>query len=221
MAVLREGASFFQLVPIYANQPLVSDWRTLLTQGTCKSYGIEFLLKKEGERLTGWVSYTLSKTTLQVADINRGNEYPVNYDRRHDLGIYVNYKMGKNFSFATNWLYGSGYPISLPVGEYLPSQHYLNQGNTYYGGARFDFENKNNYRMKAYHRLDVSLQYTHVMAKKIKSTIELSAFNTYNRANAFYYIIANKDDNNGNSERVLKQTSLFSILPSLSWTLQF
>lgn len=221
MAVLREGASFFQLVPVYAGQPVVTDWRTLLTQGSCKSYGIEFLMKKEGERLTGWISYTLSKTTLKAADINRGNEYPVNYDRRHDLGIYLNYKMGKHFAFATNWLYGSGYPISLPVGEYLPSQHYLNQGNTYYGGAKFDYESKNNYRMKAYHRLDVSLQYTHTIARKVKSTIELSAFNAYNRANAFYYIIANKDDTNGNSERVLKQSSLFSILPSLSWTLQF
>lgn len=48
MAVLREGASFFQLIPIYVNQPVVSDWRTLLTQGNCRSYGIEWLLKKMG-----------------------------------------------------------------------------------------------------------------------------------------------------------------------------
>lgn len=179
------------------------------------------VIKKDGERLTGWISYTLSKTTLTVSDINRGNEYPVNYDRRHDLGIYLNYKVGKHISIATNWLYGSGYPISLPVGEYMPPQHFLNQGSTYYGGARFDYDNKNNYRMKPYHRLDVSFQYTHLVAKKYKSILELSAFNAYNRANAFYYQITNKDDNDPNSRRVLKQTSLFTILPSLSWTIQF
>ncbi|MES2560189.1 MAG: secretin and TonB N-terminal domain-containing protein [Bacteroidota bacterium] len=221
MAVLREGASFFQMVPLYPGQPVLTDWRELLTQGDCRSYGIELLLKKEGNHLSGWISYTLSKTEMKVADINLGRSYPANYDRRHDLGIYLNYKTGRHFAVATNWLYGSGYPISLPVGEYFPSQHDLNLGSGNFSGTRFDIEAKNNYRMKPYHRMDVSIQYHHVIARKIKSTIELSAFNVYNRANAFYYQVVNKDDSNGNSERVLRQTSLFTILPSLSWTIQF
>ena len=221
MTVLREGASFFQLIPLFTPQPAITDWRTLLTQGVCRSYGIEWLLKKEGKKFTGWISYTLSKTTLIVPDMNHGDEYPVNYDRRHDFGIYLNYKTGKHFTFAANWLYGSGYPISLPVGEYMPAQHYLGQASNVYAGPKYDIEEKNNYRMRAYHRLDISVLYTHMLLPRVKSTIELSAFNVYNRANAFFYQIANKDDSNGNSERVLKQTSLFSILPSLSWTLQF
>jgi hypothetical protein len=221
MAVLREGASFFQLVPFTPNQPIVNDWRTLLTQGACQSYGLEFLLKKEGQKTTGWISYTLSKTALTVPDINRGRTYPANYDRRHDLGIYIHYKAGKHLSLSANWLYGSGYPISLPVGEYIPESHNLNSGTGSYGGTRYDIEEKNGYRMNSYHRLDISLQYNHLIGKKVKSTFELSAFNVYNRANAFYYQIDFKDNSNASSERVLKKTSLFSILPSLSWTLQF
>lgn len=221
MAVLREGASFFQMVPLYTNQPVVNDWRELLTQGDCLSYGLEMLLKKEGKRFSGWVSYTLSKTDMTVADINLGRSYPANYDRRHDLGIYISYKTGKHFSVAGNWLYGSGYPISLPVGEYFPIQHGLNEGSNNISGTRMNIEAKNDYRIKPYHRLDLSIQYAHLIGPRIKSTIELSAFNVYNRANAFYYQVTNKDDANGNSERVLRQTSLFTILPSISWTIQF
>lgn len=221
MAVLREGASFFQMVPLYTGQAVVTDWRELLTQGYCQSYGVEMMFKKEGKRFTGWVSYTLSKTDMTVADINLGRSYPANYDRRHDLGIYLSCKTGKHFSVATNWLYGSGYPISLPVGEYYTVPHDMTQGVGGFSNMRFDIEAKNNYRMKAYHRLDISVQYRHTIAHRIQSTIELSAFNVYNRANAFYYQITNKDDSNGNSERVLRQTSLFTILPSLSWTLKF
>ncbi|MES2780868.1 MAG: TonB-dependent receptor [Bacteroidota bacterium] len=221
MAVLREGASFFQMIPWFSNQPAVEDWRTLLTQGRCHSYGLEWLLKKDGQRFTGWISYTLSKTEMTVSDINQGRSYPANYDRRHDFGIYLSYKATSHLSIAANWVYGSGYPISLPVGEYFTTQHDINQGSGNYSGTKFDFETKNNYRMKAYHRLDLSIQYTHLIAHRFKSTIELSAFNVYNRANAFYYLIANKDDSNGNSERVLRQTSLFTILPSLSWTIKF
>jgi hypothetical protein len=221
MAVLKEGASFFQLLPFGLNQPMVNDWRDLLTQGECRSAGVEVLLKKEGKRLTGWLSYTLSKTEMTVSGINRGRTYPTNYDRRHDFGVYLSYKTGRHLSIAANWLYGSGYPISLPVGEYFPTQHDLNQSGGTSSGSRLTYDAKNDYRMKAYHRLDVSLQYKHAITKRVQSTIELSAFNVYNRANAFYYQVANKDDVNGNSERVLRQVSIFTILPSVSWTIQF
>ena len=44
--------------------------------GKGRSYGLEFLCKKKTGILTGWISYTLSRTEKQFDDINNGNWYP-------------------------------------------------------------------------------------------------------------------------------------------------
>ena len=45
-------------------------------KGKGQSYGAEFYLEKKSDRLTGWISYTLSKTTRQIKGINNNNPYP-------------------------------------------------------------------------------------------------------------------------------------------------
>ena len=59
--------------------------------GKGTSQGIELFVKKKTGKLTGWMGYTLSKTTRQFANINLGNEYPYKIDRRHDLSIVSSY----------------------------------------------------------------------------------------------------------------------------------
>lgn len=216
---LKEGASFLQMLPLFSPNIQINNVNDLITQGTCKSYGLEVMLKKTGARFSGNISYTLSRSTMQFDAINRGNEFLSNYDRTHDIGLYLNYKTKKHFTFSFNWIYGTGYPISLPSGEYVASQNTA-QGNIP-GLSVYDYDHKNNYRMVSYNRLDLSVQYSHTIFRKMNSNFELSLYNTYNRANPFYYQIANKDDSNSNSIRVLKQTSLFPIIPSISWSLKF
>lgn len=217
---LKEGGSFFQMVPFFSPNAQVNNANELITQGTCNSYGVELMLKKSGTRFSGNICYTLSKTQMQFNDINRGNVFNANYDRRNDLGIYLHYKSKKHFTFSINWVYCSGYPITLPVGEYTTIQNIPNLGS-FPNYPIFDFDEKNNYNMKDYHRLDASVQYTHIMAKNMLSSFELSFYNAYNRANPFYYQISNRDVNNGNSERIIQQISLFPIIPSISWSLKF
>ena len=57
------------------------------TFGDGDSYGIEVLLKKNRGKTTGWIGYTLSKTTRYFDEVNNGLEFPAKYDRRHDLSI--------------------------------------------------------------------------------------------------------------------------------------
>lgn len=217
VTAMKEGASLFQLLALNANGPQVSNVSDLLTQGKSKAYGIEFVVKKESKKLSAQLSYTISKTEMEFTTINRGEKFAASYDRLNDLGIFVSYKTNKHFSFALTWIYGTGSPITLPVSEFIPVSGIPGQGAfpVYY------YDSKNNVQLKAYHRLDVSFQYTHTIAKTIISNIELSLFNTYNRRNPLYYRIEYVDDGNGNGKRVLKQTSLFPIIPSLSWTLKF
>lgn len=222
--MLKEGASFLQLFPNNGFNGVnnsVSNINQLLTQGYCTSYGAELMLKKHGKRWLGSISYTLSKTYMKFDAINRGNEFAANYDRTHDLGVYLMYKSKKHFTFSVNWVYGTGYPLSLPVGELITIQHNPQQGNTP-SSSLYDYEGKNNYRFRAYHRLDMGVQYHHVIAQKLESTIELSFYNAYNRANPFFYQIDSKEiPGTGGYMRFLKQISLFPIIPSISWVLKF
>lgn len=70
--------------------------------------------------------------------------------------------------------------------------------------------------MKAYHRLDFSIQ----MIKKMKHhtrTWELGLYNAYNRYNPFYYYVSEDLQGNG----VLKQITLFPLIPSFSYNFKF
>ncbi|RYY61274.1 MAG: TonB-dependent receptor, partial [Chitinophagaceae bacterium] len=56
-----------------------------------RAYGAEFLIKRSKGKLNGWVSYTYSRTELQTDDplavqpVNKGNYYPANFDRPHNV----------------------------------------------------------------------------------------------------------------------------------------
>ncbi len=215
---LKEGASFFQVLPISNVGFGVSSWEDLATQGDATSYGAELMIRKFGKRLEGHVSYTLSRTTMHFDEINNGNTFLANFDRTHDIGIYVSYKQGKHLRLAANWVYGTGNPISLPTGEYYLEDP-INGGML---DVSYYFEKKNNYRMQSYHRMDLSIQYISRLANKYESTIELSLFNIYNRANPFYYELDYDNKLAPPSEgRRLQKVSLFPIMPSLSWGLKF
>ena len=66
--------------------------------GTGTSKGVEFLVQKNSGRLSGWVAYTLSRTTRQFENINHGKPYVYTYDATHDISIVTSYKLKKNLT---------------------------------------------------------------------------------------------------------------------------
>lgn len=216
VTAIKDGASFLQLVSLTSAAPEAANVNDLLTQGKTNAYGIELMVKKEGVKFSCQLSYTLSRTEMQFNTLNNGAQFLAPYDRLHDIGVLLNFKANKRFTFVLSWIYGTGNPITLPVGEYFP----INPVNGQTTFPQLYYDEKNNARLRAYHRLDLSIQYTHMIAKTIKSTIEFGLFNTYNRRNPLFYRIDSKDVN-GTYERIITQTSLFPILPSLNWTLKF
>ena len=73
---------------------------SLLVYGNGESYGAEFFVKKNTGKLTGWISYTLSKTTQQFNDLNFGKTFPFKYDRRNVLSIATSYQLSKTWTFS-------------------------------------------------------------------------------------------------------------------------
>ena len=204
----KPGASFFSIGgKDESNNP---KWEDNVTPGQGWSYGTEILIQKKSGKLSGWIGYTLSWTQLQFDEINFGKKYYAKYDRRHDISVVAIYKLNEKITISSTWVYGTGNAITLPLAEYEAISH--NPGNnnpSYYYVS--DYGNINDFRMAAYHRMDIGIQF-HKKLKWAYRTFELSIYNVYNRKNPFYYYI------DGNE---LKQISLFPIIPSISYNLKF
>ncbi|MCR5013858.1 MAG: TonB-dependent receptor, partial [Bacteroidales bacterium] len=120
-----------------------------LRSGKGRSYGIELLVRKNKGKLTGWVSYTYSRTLMTIDGINFGKEYRSPYDRPHNFVIVASYDILPELSVSANWIYNTGQPVTYPYGQYTY------EGVTYavYNGHR------NESRYPAYHRMDLSLNW--------------------------------------------------------------
>jgi hypothetical protein len=220
----REGASFLELGQ---TTPVRRDyaWEEQIVRGKAWSYGAEFLVQRHVGKLTGWVGYTLSWTRMQFPELNLGKTFFARYDRRHDASVVVMYKMKPGFSVSATWVYGTGNAITLPVSSYSLPNHNAAPGNTYaflqegYDNAT-EFTDRNAFRMAAYHRLDLALQW-HKKLSWGERTWELSVYNLYNRRNPFFYYIGSTTNRQGISTNTLKQVTLFPLIPSFSWNVKF
>ena len=217
----RDGASFLQLGEAGSAEPL--NWEANVTAGKSWSYGAELFIQRKFGRLTGWIGYTLSYTKMQFDELNFGKEFFARYDRRHDASLVLIYKINDNITLSGTWVYGTGQAISLPLASFNTYGHTPGFGSS--SEAQFgdfvnaeDFGEKNGFRMKPYHRMDIGIQFRK-QKKTCERTFELGLYNAYSRLNPYYYFIDTYYDENTDEIRTdLKQISLFPIIPSVSWT---
>ena len=190
------------------------------------SYGVELFLKKSTGKFTGWVGYTLAYTNRKFPDLNRGKTFPAKYDRRHDVSVVLTYERNKKWVFGLVWIYATGDALSLQNERYAISSGppiNLSEGtfsNNFYllGG----YGNRNDYRQKAYHRLDLSATYHAKKRKHFQGEWNFSIFNVYSRMNP-YFIYFNTEGNtqDGTIQIKAKQVSLFPIIPSITYNFKF
>ena len=188
------------------------------TFGNGDSYGIEFLIKKNKGKTTGWIGYTLSKTTRFFNEINDGIAFPAKYDRRHDLSITASHKLSEKWSFSGVFVYATGNAITLPTERYIIGE------NVY-----TEFTSRNGFRMDPYHRLDIGATYTPKKKRKFQSSWNFSIYNVYSRKNPYFIYFAletpegidNGSIQQGNLTPKAYQVSIFPILPSITWNFNF
>lgn len=191
-----------------------SDWReTIATGGEGDVQGLEFYIKKNGEKLNGWIAYTLSSSQRRYGEINDGNWFPYTYDRTHDISVTGSCSLNNNWSVSANFIFQTGHAVTFPVAS---SADYL------------IFDEVNNARIPDYHRLDVSL------SKKIPGksnprnlkTLTLGLYNVYNRSNPIDFRLepTSATSIDPNTQQIVltngfkvKQRSLFPIIPSISY----
>ncbi len=186
-----------------------ANWEAnIRTGGTGRAYGAELRFERKLGKTTGWISYTWSKSTRKFDKINFGNRYPYRYDRRHNASVVISHAINQNIDLSLRWTYQTGNALTLPYGHY-PSKLDEDQEVLVY-------QEKNGYRARPYHRLDLSADFTKDLGWAMR-TFNISFYNAYNRQNPFFYYF--KDQRDG--RRQLFQTSLFPILPSISYQLKF
>ncbi len=189
---------------------------TEILQGESRSYGLELLFRKNQGNLTGWLSYTLSKSEQRTPGgkagglgINSGEWYNTIYDRTHDVSITGNYKLSSKWSLGANFAFQTGRPVTYPNGQF-----------TYNGLSVATYAGRNTSRLPKYHRLDFSATYTPGKNKDRRWNSEwvFSIYNVYNRSNAASMSFAQNEATGLNQA---SQTSIYGILPSVTYNFKF
>lgn len=196
-----------------------TNWQGKVIKGSGRAYGVEFLLKKETGKTTGWLGYTLGKSTRAFDDeINRGEEFPIRLDRRHSVNLQVAHKVNKKMSLSLGWVYGSGSAFTLPSQKYILT--ILTGDDKIQEIVVQDIEGKNANRLPDYHRLDLAMTYSFTK-RKLKHTLKIGTYNTYNRRNPIYRATSDRLTDDGDVETDLIEVTLFPLFPALRYNVMF
>lgn len=225
---LTNQLEFVDGAQLFANDNLEEEFAV----GEGEAMGIEISLEKKEGRLRGWIGYTLANVDIgnfRTIDpdgrfTQQGFFDPI-YDRRHDLSVVLFYELNRRWMLSSTFVYGSGDLRWLPTGRFTFQDVY---------GTGFDtvvphYQDRNNFRLPPYHRLDVGVTYK-MFPKWGESDLTLSVVNAYDRRNAFFIYLEPEfrqiGDGSGNvieiPDRIsARQVSLFPILPSITWNFSF
>lgn len=187
---------------------------TDVLQGEGKAYGIEFLIRKTNGRLNGWVGYTYSRSLYKFEsdfaeeEINNGEYFPSNYDKPHDFSAVTNFKITQRYSVSANFVYQTGRPVTVPVGNYILD-----------GSEYVLYSNRNEFRIPDYYRLDLSfnVEGNHKIKKLTHTFWNFSIYNVLGRNNPYSVFFVNE-----NGEIKAYQSSIFSVpIPTVTFNLKF
>ena len=206
----KDGATFFGSA---------ETWENKVCLGKGWAYGVELLVQRSFGKTTGWVGYTWAHSKRQFdregMTINNGKVFPAKYDRRHDISITVQHKLSDDIDLSATWVFSSGNcgTLGTQIYEGIPDDDgYIPQ---------IQALERNNYRLGSYHRLDLGANF-HIPSPDGISTINVSVYNVYNHLNPFLvYTDYEFDENLQNERKVLKQVSIFPIIPTVSYSFKF
>ncbi len=197
-----------------ANLILNPQIETELLNGLGEAYGIEAYIKKKNKPLTGWISYTYSRSLRQVVGpypeetINNGLVYPANYDKPHDLTAVLEYEINPFVKYSSIFTYSTGRPVTFPSAKF-----------SFFGDDVAFYDSRNQQRILDYHRLDMSLTFNFDTRKKwLGGDWVLAVYNVYARRNAFSQFF---DDLPGAPPQAYRLSVLGIAFPSLSYNVKF
>jgi hypothetical protein len=214
---LRNAVEYKNGARILLNQHIETD----LLKAKGYMYGIEFYAKKSAGALTGWISYTYSRSMLKTTgtadeeQINRNQYYPSNFDKPNNLVVSVNYHLSRRWRVSGTFVYNTGRPVTLPELKFNSE-----------GKQLIYYSDRNKYRLPDYHRLDIAITFDeNLRLKKMwKGSWTLSVINVYGRNNAYSVYYAQEDKRVYTSTGSTSMYKLYIIgipLPTLTYNFTF
>ncbi len=157
-----------------------------VVQGIGEAYGIELSFKKPKGRFNGWFNYTWARSFIRsqnekLADrVNNNEWFPSDFDRPHVFNGTINFEGDKYNTWSFNFTAQTGRPYTV--------------ANSVFELEEIDvpiFIERNNARLRPYHRLDFSwkIKYSKRPNRKWKGDWTFTVYNLYSRRNPFnlYY----------------------------------
>jgi hypothetical protein len=187
---------------------------TILVQGQGRSYGLELFARRTTGTVTGWISYTVGRSEQRFpvppragatvgGGINGGRYYVSPFDKTHNLSVVLIRPLRKKWTLGSTFSLASGLPTTIPVSRYLVDGIFVTELGPRNGG-----------RLPLYHRLDLSATRTFS-----RGELQLGVLNAYNRFNAQALRFRQQPANPLITEA--RQTSIFGIVPSISYVFHF
>ena len=217
----KEGASFMGIS---------TNWEEKVSLGRGETYGVELLLQRSFGNTTGWVGYTWAKSDRSFDRpghmLNNGRPFPSKYDRRHDFSVTGMHKFSDKIDVSASWVFSTGQAVTLGFHEYASADSPSYDYGIYRPVTYPYISSRNNFRYNNYHRLDLGINFHKITRRGNQRTWNISLYNAYCRMNPFHVSVWNEsyiDPESGTekSKRVLKQETLFPIIPSVSYTIKF
>jgi hypothetical protein len=194
---------------------------TDLLEASGYNWGVELYVKKNTGRLTGWISYTRSKSirhtssSIKNDQINGNSFFPSNYDKPDNLNIIANYNLTRRWHISGSFSYSTGRPVTLPESKFQ-----------YLTDLLVIYSSRNKYRLPDYHRLDISISCDESLRikKKWKGSWTLSVINVYGRKNAYSTFYKKEDPGPSNNYNSYNLYTLYIIgrpFPTLTYNFTF
>lgn len=182
-------------------------------QGIGRAYGLELFIKKTKGKWNGWISYTLSRTERKVQGISNNYWFLSKYDRTHLINFVNTYDITKKWSVSLTFVYLTGTPATFPDAKFQIQGYNVPYNTT---------NQRNNFRVTPYHRLDVGATWNidALKTKKFKNQLVFSIYNVYNRRNA-YTIYFRTNPDNPNETQAVRFSVIGSIVPAITWNFNF
>lgn len=211
----------------YQFMPPSTGWEDKLTQGKGRSYGVELIARKEKGRITGWTGYTLSWNDRQFTEINKGKRFPAKFDNRHKFNIVGNWKVSPKVELTGSWTYMTGNRLTVSFENYqVISSQYTGQSFPMPGsnltppfmdpnGLDY-YTERNNFRLPAYHRLDLGINIYRPKKKGRMGIWNISIYNVYS-----YMAPISIRKGWWYNEDCFNTLGVVPIIPSVSYTYKF
>lgn len=184
---------------------------TRLQHADGKVFGFDLRVEARTSSFYGYINYGLSSVKYGAKQPSLllwfGQEtftFRPAHDRRHQVNVVGTSSIG-GFDVSARWQFGSGLPFNRAQGfdGFVLMDSDINVFEES-GSRRVIYERPFNGILPTYHRLDLSVDRTFKFGRDSDVTVQLSAINTYDRANIFYLDVF-----------TLRRADQFPFIPSL------